>query len=186
VDASVRQVDLVRREADLALRANEPATRDLVTLASLELPVAVFASADYASRLPKRPTLADIDWIGWPDSLADVPPNPQLAARIADFVPAFAANDFLVQIHAAEHGAGAIILSRTVSRLARPSSLVELPIDFGSVRAGLHLVCARSSLGIPRVRAVAEFLTEELGPKAWVPRVRLTAKSSGRRVRPTA
>jgi DNA-binding transcriptional LysR family regulator len=175
VDASIRHVDLVRREADLALRASKPATRDLITLASLEEPVAVFASVEYASRLPKRPSLADLDWVAWPDTHADVPPNPQLAARIADFVPAFAANDFLVQLHAAEHGAGAIVLSRTVSRLAHPSSLVELPIDLGQLRAGTHLVCARSSLGIARVRAVAELLAEELTPNARVPRARRTA-----------
>jgi DNA-binding transcriptional LysR family regulator len=172
VDASVRYVDLVRREADLALRGNKPVTRDLVTLASLEEPVAAFASAEYASRLPKQPSLADIDWVAWPEAQADVPPNPQLAARIADFTPAFAANDFLVQMHAAEQGAGAIVLSRAVSRLARPSSLVELPIDFGPIKAGTHLVCARSSLGIARVRAVAELLAEELGPRARVPRAR--------------
>ncbi|HVU02927.1 MAG TPA: LysR family transcriptional regulator [Polyangiaceae bacterium] len=172
VDASIRQVDLVRREADLALRASQPATRDLVTLASLEEPIAAFASAGYAKKVPERPSFADVDWVAWPSTHSDVPPNPQLAALIPDFAPAFAANDFLVQLHAAEHGAGAILLSRAVSRLARPSPLVELPIDFGPVRAGIHLVCARSSLAIARVRAVAELLAAELRPEARVPRAR--------------
>jgi DNA-binding transcriptional LysR family regulator len=183
VDASIRQVDLVRREADLALRASKPATRDLVTLASLEEPVAAFASAEYARRLPERPSFADVDWVAWPDTHADVPPNPQLAALVPDFAPAFAANDFLVQIRAAEHGAGAIILSRSVSRLSRPSSLVELPIDFGRIRAGIHLVCARSSLGIARVRAVSVLLAAELDPKARVPRSRGATDRGRPRVR---
>ena len=172
VDASIRQVDLVRREADLALRSSKPATRDLVTLASLEEPVRVFASRAYAKRLPKAPSLADVDWIAWPETHAEVPPNPQLAARVPDFTPVFAADDFVVQLHAAEHGAGAILLSRFVSRRASPSALVELPIDLGRLKAGIHLVCARSALSIPRVRAVADLLAAELEPKARVLRGR--------------
>jgi DNA-binding transcriptional LysR family regulator len=170
VTASVRQVDLVRREADLALRATKPATRDLLTLASIEEPVGAFASPDYARALPARPKLSDIGWIAWPPSHAEVPPNPQLAARIPDFVPAFAADDFLVQLHAAERGAGAIILSKATSRLVGPSGLVELPVELGRIKVGIHLVCARSALAVPRVRAVAEVLSAELAPSARVPR----------------
>jgi DNA-binding transcriptional LysR family regulator len=170
VTASVRHVDLVRREADLALRATKPATRDLLTLASLEEPVAAFASPAYARTLPAQPTLSEIAWIAWPPSHAEVPPNPQLAARIPDFVPAFAADDFLVQLHAAERGVGAIILSKATSRLVGPSGLVELPVPLGRLKVGIHLVCARSALAVPRVRAVAELLVAELSPSARVPR----------------
>jgi len=166
VEASVRQVDLVRREADLALRANRPVTRDLVTLASVEEPVGVFASRAYAKTLPKRPTLTDVDWIAWPSTHAEVPPNPQLAARIPDFAPAFASDDFLVQMRAAEQGAGAIVLSTKTSQYAGRSSLVQLPLDLGRVKAGIHLVCVRSALAIPRVRAVADLLAKELTPQA--------------------
>jgi DNA-binding transcriptional LysR family regulator len=166
VEASVRQVDLVRREADLALRANRPVTRDLLTLASVEEPVGVFASRAYAKTLPKRPALADLDWIAWPITHADIPPNPQLGARIPDFAPAFAADDFLVQMRAAEQGAGAIILSTKTSRHAGRSSLVQLPVDLGRMKVGIHLVCARSALSVPRVRAVAELIAKELTPRS--------------------
>lgn len=168
--ASVRYLDLVRREADLAIRAAKPATRDLVTLASIEEPIAAFATRAYAKTLPAKPALADVAWVAWPASHAELPPNPQLAARLPDFVPAFASDDFLVQLEAAESGAGAIILSKRRSRHARPSALVPLPIDFGPMKAGLHLVCARSSLAIARVRAVATLLAEELRPEARVAR----------------
>jgi DNA-binding transcriptional LysR family regulator len=166
VEASVRHVDLVRREADLALRASKPVTRDLVTLASVEESVGVFAARAYAKALPKRPVLADLDWIAWPATHAEIPPNPQLAARIPDFAPAFAADDFLVQLRAAEQGAGAIILSTKTSRHAGRSSLVQLPVDLGRMKVGIHLVCARSALGVPRVRAVAELLAKEITPQA--------------------
>jgi DNA-binding transcriptional LysR family regulator len=170
VEASIRRVDLVRREADLALRATKPVTRDLLTLASIEEPVAAFASRAYVKSLPPSPSLADIDWIAWPPSHADVPPNPQLASRVPDFSPAFAADDFLVQLRAAELGAGAIILSSKTSRIAGKSALVPLPVHLGPLKVGIHLVCARSALAVPRVRAVAELLKAELVPHARVPR----------------
>jgi DNA-binding transcriptional LysR family regulator len=170
VEASVRQVDLVRREADLALRASKPATRDLLTLASVEEPVAAFASRSYVKSLPASPSLEDIDWIAWPASRSEVPPNPQLAARVRDFAPAFAADDFLVQLRAAELGTGAIILSAKTSRLAGKSTLVPVPIHLGPIKVGIYLVCARSALGVPRIRAVADLLTTELSPDARVPR----------------
>jgi DNA-binding transcriptional LysR family regulator len=175
VEASIRQVDLVRREADLALRASKPTTRDLVTLASVEEPVAAFASRAYLKSLPTSPSLAKIDWIAWPASHAEVPPNPQLAARIPDFAPVFAADDFLVQMRAAELGVGAIILSSGTSRIAGRSVLAPLPVALGPMKVGIYLVCARSALAIPRVRAVADLLSAELSREARVQRS--TAKS---------
>jgi DNA-binding transcriptional LysR family regulator len=175
VEASIRKADLVRGEADLALRASKPVTRDLVTLASVEEPVAAFASRAYAKSLPASPSLAEIDWIGWPDSHAEVPPNPQLASRIPDFSPVFASDDFLVQMRAAELGAGAMILSSKTSRLAGRSALVPLSVALGPMKVGIYLVCARSALAIPRVRAVADLLSAELAREARVPRS--TAKS---------
>jgi DNA-binding transcriptional LysR family regulator len=168
--STVRYLDLVRRDADLAVRASKPPTRDLVCLASIEEPVAAFASPEYARRLPPSPTLAEIGWIGWPATHAELPPNPQLAARIPDFVPAFASDDFLVQLRAAERGAGAIVLSRRTSRLAGPSSLVELPVPLGPLKTGMHLVCAKSALSIARVKAVADRLAAELSEGARVAR----------------
>ena len=170
VDASVRQVDLVRGEADLALRASAPVTRDLVTLASVVEPVGAFGTRAYVKSLPEAPTVHDIGWIAWSAGHAELAPNPQLAARIPDFVPAFASDDFLVQLRAAEMGAGAIILSRNTSRHAGQSSLVPLPIALGPLQIGIHLVCARSALQIPRVRAVAELLALELSPEGRAPR----------------
>jgi hypothetical protein len=37
-----------------------------------------------------------------------------------------------------------------------------MKLGFGKMTSSLHLVCAKSSLGIPRVRAVAELLAREL------------------------
>jgi hypothetical protein len=57
---------------------------------------------------------------------------------------------------------GAIILGRFRSRLAPPTPLVDMKLDLGKRTSSLQLVCARSSLAVPRVRAVAELLSREL------------------------
>ena len=162
VIATVRYVDLVRREADLALRVASPPQRDLVTVASLEHGVAAYASKKYIDRLPRRYRLADVDWIGWAPPLEHLSPNPQLAARIPGFRPVFASDDFVVQLRAAEAGIGAIFLGRVRHRFSRAAVLEELEVDVGRVRSGLYLVAARNALEIPRIRAVADLLAEEI------------------------
>jgi DNA-binding transcriptional LysR family regulator len=166
VVSTTRYVDLVRREADLAIRwkstARKDVQRDLQVLAAVEHPVAVFAAPSYAATLRRGYGLADIAWIGWCPPLEQLAPNPQLAAMIPGFAPAFGSDDYLVQLRAAEAGAGAIVLTRQRYRLEPPSTLVELAIDLRTPPAKTHLVAARASLAIPRVRAVAELLAHEL------------------------
>jgi DNA-binding transcriptional LysR family regulator len=166
VISTVGYLDLARREADLGIRfespGRPPAAHELQVLATIEQGVAAYATREYLASLPRSYGVQDIAWVGWAPPLDNTPPNPQLAAMIPGFQPVFASDDFIVQHRAAEAGVGAIILGRIRSRLALPSPLVELKLDLGSRSARLQLVCARSSLAIPRVRAVAELLATEL------------------------
>ena len=163
VISTVKYLDLARREADLAIRLARPTTRDLVTLATLALKAAPFAHEALARRLGPSPAPADVPWIAWAPPLDDTPPNDALARMIPGFAPAFASDDFLVQYRAAELGLGAIFLARMQHRFSRPSPLVELSVrGIPEVPSELHLVCARTALDIPRVRAVADALGAEL------------------------
>jgi DNA-binding transcriptional LysR family regulator len=162
VVSSVQYLDLARREADLALRFAAPTGRDLVSLAEAETGIGAFGSAGYAARLSKSPKLADVAWIAWAPPLDHLSPNPELAKLIPGFAPAFASDDYLVQLRAAERGLGAMLLGRMKHRFSGEPSLVELPIDLGPRKATLHLVAARSALEIPRVRAIAELLAREV------------------------
>lgn len=173
VVASVRYLDLARREADLALRIQAPTQRDVTTLATLEHTIAPFAARSYVARLPKGYTAADVDWIGWAPPHDDMPPNTALAALIPGFRPAFASDDFLIQLRAAEVGLGAIFLGRTRHRFSAKSTLEELDLDMGPLRGELHLACARSALDVPRIRAVADLLLDELKrAETWGPKRR--------------
>lgn len=161
--ARVEYVDLSRREADIALRGREPTQRDLTVVHSLTHLNDAFASKSYVARLPKKPQLSDIGFIAWAPPFEQFTPNPQLQAMIPQFRPAFAADDYLVQLRAAEAGVGAMFLPKIKHRYNRESELVPLGLDLGPHAKGqTHVVCAKSALGVARIRAVAELLAEEL------------------------
>ncbi len=161
--SKVEYVDLTRREADLALRTRAPTQRDLVCVATLTHHNDAFVAPAYRKRLPKRPELGQIDWIAWAPPYDQLTPNRELAAMIPGFRPAFAADDYIVQRRAAEEGVGAIFLGKVRHRFSRASELVALGLELGPyAQSSLHLVCAKSALGVPRVRAVAEMIADEL------------------------
>ena len=173
--SSLHNLDLVRREADLALRMQHTPQKDLVCLAELVTEVGAFASPSYAERLPRGYAAHQLDWIGWAPPLEHLAPNPQLAQAIPGFRPAFASDDFIVQYRAAEVGLGAIALGRYEHRFAA-RSLVELDVDLGPYRGEMFLLAARSALAIPRVRTVADLLATEIG-KIKTPRRRATRRT---------
>lgn len=158
--ASIRHVDLVRHEADIALRNRPPTQRELVQVAMLTLPVRPYAHRDYVATLPASPTMADIDWITWAPPYDQLPPRPQLEAGIKNFRPAFTSDDFLVQWRAAEAGLGAIFLAGTEHRYSRPTTLIPVPFEL-PVESSTYLVMAKTMLRVPRVRAVLDLVLAE-------------------------
>ncbi len=161
--ARVEYVDLARREADIALRMRLPTQRDLAVVHSFTHLNDAFVSKAYAKKLPKKPSLSDIAFIAWAPPFEQFPPNPQLAELIPGFRPAFAADDFVVQMRAAEAGVGAIFMQKVRHRFNRDSNLVPLGLDLGPhAKSSLHVVCAKSALGVARIRAIADLLTAEL------------------------
>jgi hypothetical protein len=87
----------------------------------------------------------------------------------------FASDDFIVQRRAAEAGVGAIFLGHIRHRFTRDSPLVSLGLELGPhAKSSLFVVCTRSALAVPRIRAVAELLAAEL---------RWAARTSGRAAR---
>lgn len=175
VSSRVEYLDLGRREADLALRTRAPTQRDLTVVASLEHDNDAFVSPAYRATLPKKPALADIGFIGWAPPFDDLTPNPELRAMLPGFRPVFASDDFIVQRRAAEAGVGAIFLGRIRHRFSLSSPLVPLGLELGPhSKSSLFIVCARSALAVPRIRAVAELLSDEL---------RWAARAAGRGAR---
>jgi DNA-binding transcriptional LysR family regulator len=159
----VEHLDLGRREADIALRIRAPTQRDLTLVHTLTHHNDAFVSPSYAAKLPKKPTLQDIDFIAWAPPFESFAPNPQLAELLPGFRPSFASDDFVVQLRAAEAGLGAMFLGKVKHRFNRHGSLQPLGLELGEhAKSSLHVVCAKSALGVSRIRAIAELLAEEL------------------------
>ena len=170
--ASIEHVDLSRGGADLAIRTRPPNEPELMTLVSATTEIAVLASREYTERLATRlaesghngpPDLADLDWVTWAFPFDHVEPRPMLERAIPDFEPAFASDDFLVLRRAVTAGIGAMILDRRRLPGSPTADLVEIDLGFGLPPSEFHLVCAKSMQYVPRVRAVAELLIDELG-----------------------
>jgi DNA-binding transcriptional LysR family regulator len=163
VMSRVEYVDLSRREADIALRSRPPTQRDLMLVHAFTHKTDAFVSKSYAKKLPKQPSLREIDFIAWGPPFEQFPPNPQLAELIPNFAPVFASDDFIVQMRAAEAGVGAIFMQKVRHRFNRESQLVPLGLELGQYgKSTVHVVCAKSALGVARIRAVAELVKAEL------------------------
>ena len=160
--ASTERLNLSRGEADIALRRYPSNDPDLTTVDEVVIPIGVFASRDYAQTLPTKYDFRDLDWIAWAGQLEMVSPNPELAARIPDFRPAFASDDYSVQVAACQAGVGAMILLKTSQRLKRSSELVELKLGLpASLRAELAIICHKRMADLPKVRTVLDLLRQE-------------------------
>jgi DNA-binding transcriptional LysR family regulator len=167
--AGIEFVNLVRGDADLALRTRAPQDRDLVVVTEARTRIRAYAAQAYARRLPRGYGLADLDWIAWAPPYQDLPPNPQLAAAIPGFRPIFTSNDFLVQLAALQAGVGAMILAEPYHRRSRAGDLVPLALELGvegHARPAFYLVAARRALDVPRIRAVADLIRAETAAAA--------------------
>ena len=168
--ADIAYVDLARGEADLALRQRPAARDELTTVASVRLANAVCVSSELRERLPPNPSFADLPWLAWARPYDQLPPNPQLRAAIPNFTPAFTSDNFLVLLRAAEAGVGAMVLPRPLQRPGETQGLVALDLPLGAFAAAeLHLVAARSALGVGRVALVARLMAAELRQHADAP-----------------
>ena len=160
--ASTERLNLSLGEADIALRRYPSDDPDLITVDEVVVPIGAYTSRDYARRLPAKYDFRDLDWIAWAGEREMTSPNPELAARIPDFRPAFASDDYSVQVAACQAGVGAMILLKTAHRLKRPGELVELKLELPtSLREELAIICHKRMADLPKVKTVVDLLRQE-------------------------
>lgn len=160
VIAGIEHIDLLRGGADLAIRMRAPLEPDVEALASMIVPLGAYAASSYAARLDDAPSWADLDWICWAGTHRALPPRGLLEQLIRDFEPAFASDDYLVQLEALRSGVGCMILGKPDVRRRDSDDLVELDLGVDLPPARYHLVSTRSGRLIARVQAVAEALKD--------------------------
>jgi DNA-binding transcriptional LysR family regulator len=157
----VQQLDLSRGQADLAVRSIAPTRPDLEVVARRRVQMGVFVSKAHARRLGSARSMvpAELDWIAWAYPNEHVEPNPTLARLIPGFRPAFASNDYVVQLRALARGLGAMVLTKTHHAGQSHPRLVEIQVGLPLPPVDFYVVCAKTSRWVPRIRAVVEELT---------------------------
>jgi DNA-binding transcriptional LysR family regulator len=156
--AGIDHIDLSRGQADLALRLRAPTQPDLMEVAKVEVEVAAFVSAKYEKPLCEVKGVGDLDWITWSSPYEHLPPRPQLEQLIPGFFPAFASNDYIVQLRAFEEGLGAMFQGKRQHRYLKEDSRREVPLPMPLPASEIYLVCAKSMRFVARVRAVIDEL----------------------------
>lgn len=163
--SAVEVLNLGRGEADLSLRSEKPTDSDLVCVDEVSSPMRVFVSKMYAANLPPHPGLADLDWICWAAPYDELRSNQELSAAIPNFKPAFASDDYIVQLAACKAGVGAMVLPQVLHHYAGLNELhklQELDIDLGPNATGsLYLVCHKRHHRLPKVQLVMDFISKE-------------------------
>jgi len=166
LDASVRVVDLTRREADLAVRTMRPGSGDLVSVKLGERPWTPMIATAAAARGPVK-AWTDLDWIAWGEDLASIPPARWLAKHAPGAPVVLRTSHFAAHVNAVEAGLGAALLPPAYTRVARVAPVRVAKALEASVRElptnETWLVGHRALRGVPRIAAVWAFLVEELG-----------------------
>jgi DNA-binding transcriptional LysR family regulator len=167
LDASVRLVDLTRREADLALRTTRPQSGDLVAVKLGDRPWSPMVSAARARRQKPAAVKAweELDWIAWGDDLAGIPPARWLAKHVDASSVVLRTNHFATHVSAVAAGLGAALLPPAYASVASVAPVRYAEALAPSVRElpanETWLVGHRALRDVPRVAAVWEFLVEE-------------------------
>jgi DNA-binding transcriptional LysR family regulator len=150
------RADLLRREADLAVRFVRPSEPDLVAWRVTSIgPYRAVVHRSYAERHPDLSAQV-LEWIGWDDSCAHLP-EARLYEQVVGREPRVAADNLVVMIEALRAGAGALLLPEPL--LAQLDDLIVLDEpDPGDFALPAWLVTHQALHRVPRIRAVVDWL----------------------------
>lgn len=175
IDASTRVADLVRREADLAIRSIRPKSGDLVMTKITSARWVAMASPAVANRLGVVDEWTRVPWVTWGGELAQLAPARWLAKHVAA-EPVLRTNSLGLQVAAVEAGLGVALLPEPYQLAAavaplRLSRKLEVSAR-GWPTEELWLVAARSVRDVPRVAAAWDALAAWF--HQWPPQVGTT------------
>ena len=167
VDASVRQADLTRREADLAIRTISPTGGPLVRQLLTRAQWVPMATSEQVAAFGPIKRWGDVPWVGWGAGLERLHAARWLAERVKA-PPVLRTNSFVMQVSVVQQGLGVALvpapyavvhrleplrLSRSLAADAR-----SLPVD------ELWLVAHEALRRVPRVAAVWDFIAATMSP----------------------
>ena len=150
--AEIRQADLTRREADIALRYQRPTAPGVAVRLLTEVEYGLYASADYLARHAP----AQWQFLGYDALQKDTPHQQWLDAMRGERRYCLRSNDLGTLVQAAAAGAGVAVLPHYFSR--QPNGLVWIESQPCPVRRKLWILMHEDVRRSAPVRAVADEL----------------------------
>lgn len=161
VDASVRQADLTRREADLAIRTIRPSGGPLVRQLLTRAQWVPMATAELVATLGPLKSWDQVPWITWGHGMEQLHAARWLSDRVRN-PPVLKTNSFVMQVSAVQQGLGVALVPAPYAQVHRLELLrlsrklaadaKSLPID------DLWLVTHEALRRVPRVAAAWDFI----------------------------
>ena len=150
-----RVVSLARREADIALRYGSPKDSELVARRVARISFGLYASPAYRDKIDagNRPA-----FIGFDEESDFIAEAAWLARQFGDRRFSFRTNSQTTQAAAARAGYGVALLPRYLA--ADDPGLVQVSLAGRLPERDVWLLIRRDLKNIPRVRAVADYLTD--------------------------
>jgi DNA-binding transcriptional LysR family regulator len=165
VDASVRQADLTRREADLAVRTIRPSGGPLVRQLLTRAQWVPMATPELVASLGALKRWSDVPWVGWGFGLEQLHAARWLAQRVTA-APMLRTNSFVLQVSVVQQGLGAALVPAPYAQVHRLEPLRlsrKLTADAKSLPVDeLWLVTHESLRRVPRVAAVWDFIAQSI------------------------
>jgi DNA-binding transcriptional LysR family regulator len=150
-----RVVSLARREADIAVRYGSPKDSELVARRVARIAFGLYAAPGYRARIEAGGTPA---FIGFDEDSDFVAEAAWLTRRFADRRFSFRSSSQTTQAAAARAGYGVALLPRYVA--ATDPGLVQVFPQEELPERDVWLVIRRDLRKVPRMRAVADYVTE--------------------------
>lgn len=148
-----READLLRREADLALRLSRPEAPSLAARPLAEIGYGLYATSRWLTAPP-----AEWQFVAYEGGLRETPQNQWLEQLAGARPVVFRSNDVAALHQACRAGLGLAALPHFLAR--GDGQLVAIPEFTCPVRRPLWLAIHPDVRRSPRVKAIAELLTE--------------------------
>lgn len=149
--------DLMRLEADIAIRLVRPTQSELIMKQVRGGLVGAYASADLKRRIDHLP-LTQWPWLGWTEPRYEPPPLRALFES-HEITPRLTFSSAMSQLRAARLGLGIILLSDVLARCFPEMRLLDTS-GLISFESPLWVVTHERQRHVPRVNAVWEWLGE--------------------------
>ena len=155
--------NLLKREADVAIRMMVPSQGDLIARKIKDIPVSFYAHREYLSKHGAPQTIAELfthRLIGYDRSTVFIDGAKAMGFTVTPDQFVFRSDSILAQHKAVEEGLGIAPYHRNLA--ARNPDLVEVIPDFPLPPLGVWLTCHQDVRHNRAIRTVMDFLAERL------------------------